>query len=79
MPGGSDSRTKDQEYKHSRLQQPHDDTSRPFLQVLFSRKEPKKGSGAVGYIPSKKTFKLFLQETLWLLVPVSKRLGGYTH
>jgi hypothetical protein len=35
--------------------------------------------GAAGYIPSKKAFKLFLQETLWLLVPISKRLRGYTH
>jgi hypothetical protein len=78
-PGGSDSRTKDQEYKHLRLQQPHDNTSRPFLRVLFWRKEPGEGSAPTGYIPSKKTFKLFLQETLYLLVPISKKLGGYTH
>jgi hypothetical protein len=78
MPGGSDSRTKDREYKHSRLQQPHNNTSRPFIRVLFWIKEPGEGSGAARYIPSKKTFKLFLQETLWLFVPNSKRLEGYT-
>jgi hypothetical protein len=74
--GGSDSRAKDQEYKHSRLQQPHDNTSRPFIWVLFWRKEPEEGSGAAGYIPSKKTFKLFLQKTLRLFVPNIKRLGA---